>query len=315
VSRTLQRPALFAGALAAAWVLASTPALADARAELEKARASFLSHSWADAEARLRALLDPETGAHERALVSQARMYLGAILVGEGKIAEAKELFGKLVLEDPSFDPDPLSFPSEAINTFFDARSGALEELRKASQAAARNEEEKRKREKAQREAQAAWLEKLKQQASEEEVTVRHSRVIASLPFGAGQFQNGQTALGFVFLGAEVAAVAGTVITYAMYTYARQRESDELNGTDRTAPQYHARAEDIRLVNLGFVGGFLVAAGIGIAQANIAFVPERLEKRKRDLPPLPATPAARLTPVVVPLGDRGVVVGIRGVVF
>ena len=73
-------------------------------------------------------------------------------------------------------------------------------------------------------------------------------------------------------------------MTYAMYNYARGREREEILGVNDRATQWHQRAEDIRLVNLGFVGGFLAALGIGIAQAQIAFVPAKKEIRTRDIP-------------------------------
>jgi len=292
---------------------ATRTAFADARAELEKARASFLARNWSDAEERLRALLDPRTGTlKERPLISQARMYLGATLLSLGKKEEAKETFEKLVLDDPTFDPDPLSFPSEAINTFIDVRSSLLEQIKTASQNAARLAEERRAREEAEREAQRIWLERVKAQAAEEKITVRNSRIVASLPFGAGQFQNGQPLLGGVLLGAQAVAVGGTIVTYAMYRYARERENAELSGTDRLAPQWHQRAEDLRIANLGFAIGLVGTAALGIVQAHVAFVPERAEKKPRPLPPVPRV---GLAPTVSLLPGRGLFVGVQGLTF
>jgi hypothetical protein len=297
-------------------LFATRAAWADARAELEKARASFVARNWTDAEERLRALLDPRTGTlKERALISQARMYLGATQLSLGKKDEAKESFEKLVLDDPTFEPDPLSFPGEAINTFIDVRSSLLEQIKTASQNAARLAEEKRAREEAEREAERVWLERVKAQAAEEKITVRNSRIVASLPFGAGQFQNGQLVLGGVFLAAEAVALGGTVVTYGMYRYARDRENEELAGDLRLAPQWHQRAEDVRVANLAFAGGFLATAAIGIAHAHYTFVPERAQKKPRDLPPLePVRPRAALVPTVSVL-PGGVFVGVSGVTF
>jgi hypothetical protein len=326
---------------------ASTEARADSRAELEKARASFLARNWTEAEDRLRTLLDPtKSGLKERPLISQARMYLGATLILQGRKDEAKEVFEKLVLDDPTFEPDPLSFPSEAINTFIDVRSSLLEQIKAATQNAARLAAEKKAKEEAEKEAQRLWLERVKAQAAEEKITVRHSRIVASLPFGVGQFQNGQQALGFFFLGAEVLSVAGTVVTYAMYSYARDREAEELSGFNQFSEQWHKRAEDLRLVNLGFAGGFVLAAAIGIVQANVAFVPEAAETKKRDLPPLagarshaqrkdlrglattttttattkqptqPTMPTTSVvTPILAPLPGGGAFVGVQGFAF
>jgi tetratricopeptide (TPR) repeat protein len=303
--------------VALAVLFATRAASADARAELEKARASFVARNWTDAEERLRTLLDPRTGTlKERPLISQARMYLGATQLALGKKDEAKESFEKLVLDDPTFEPDPLSFPGEAINTFIDVRSSLLEQIKTASQNAARLAEEKRAREEAEREAQRIWLERVKAQAAEEKITVRNSRIVASLPFGAGQFQNGQLVLGGVVLGAQAASVGGTIVTYAMYRYARGRENEELAGDLGLAPQWHQRAEDLRIANLAFAGSFLGTAALGILQAHLSFVPERAQKKPRDLPPLePVRPRAALVPTVSILPGSGIFFGVQGVAF
>jgi hypothetical protein len=113
-SASLRRTRTWLGGLSAAAILfGAADALADGRAELEKARASFLARNFSDAEERLRSIVDPRSGIRERSLISQARMYLGAIYVQQGRTDEAKELFRTLVFDDSSFEPDPLSFPSE----------------------------------------------------------------------------------------------------------------------------------------------------------------------------------------------------------
>lgn len=328
---------LVASAALALATLSAPAARADGRAELEKARASFLARNFADAEERLRVLLDPKTGLKERPLVSQARMYLGASLLAQHKTEGAKQTFEKLVLDDPSYEPDPLSFPSEAINTFIDVRSNLLEQIKNAQAAAARLAAERRAKEEAEREAHRVWFEKVKAQAAEEKITVRHSRLVASLPFGAGQFQNGQSALGWVFLGTELAALGGTAVTYGMYLYARGREQEEITGLSQKEAQYHQRAENLRFANLGFAAAFVAIAAVGVVQAHVAFVPERAETKKRELPSLghlrsrllaggtegatrTRAPLSTIAPVVSPLpghdgAPAGLFVGIRGATF
>jgi len=308
---------LAAASAFAVLLLGASPARADARAELEKARAAYLARNYAEAEERLRALVDPKSGIREQAVVSQARMYLGAVLLAEDKKDQATETFEKLVLEDPTFEPDPLAFPGPVINAFIDVRAQLRERIRAAAENAARLEAERKAREEAQRRAQAAWLERVKTMAGEEKITVRHSRLVAMLPFGAGQFQNGEPVLGWIFLGSEAALAAGTAITLPMYAYARSRENEELSAGDieRKAQGYHDRAESIRTANLALVGTLVAFAAAGIVQANLAYVPERVEVKKRELPPV-----SKLSPVVstVPRADGtpgGVFVGVSGLVF
>ena len=299
----------------------SSAAAADPRTDFDKARAAFLARNFTDAEEKFRTLLDPKSGLKERLLISQSRMYLGASLLQQGKNAEAKETFEKLVVDDPNFEPDPLGFPGPAIDMYIDARSSLLEQIKESQKNAARLAAEKKAQQDAEREAQERWLAQVKAQAGEEKITVRHSRLIATLPFGIGQFQNDQPILGWIFLGAEVAAIAGTAVTFGMYNYARGRAEDTKNDTSQRSPQYLQRANDIRVVNLSFTAGLVGIAAIGIAQAHIAFVPEAAEKKSRPLPPRETPPPrsssllpklSTLVPVVSPVAEGGAFVGAAG---
>lgn len=303
---------LLAIAAFGALTLGASAVHAEPRAELEKARAAYLARNWAEAEERVRVLVDPKTGVKDRAIVSQGRMILGASLLAQGKKDAATDVFEKLILEDPTFEPDPLGFPSEVINTFIDTRAQLAERIKNAAVTAAKLEAERKAREEAEREKQRVWLEKVKAQAQEEKITVRHSRLVASVPFGVGQFQNDQPVLGWIFLGTEAALVAGTVVTLPMYLYARRREQEERNGRDieRKADQYDQRADDIQLVNLGLVGAFAAVAVAGVVQANLVFQPEKEERKKRELPPI-----GRISPVVTPLAGGGAYVGLTGATF
>jgi tetratricopeptide (TPR) repeat protein len=296
-------------------VFSATTASAQGRVDVEKARAAYLARNYAEAEDRLRPLVDPKTGLKELALLSQARMYLGAVLLAQGKRDPAVEVFEKMILEDPTFEPDPLSFPGDVINTFFDVRAQLQEKIRQAAEASARLEAERRAKAAEERRKQEAWLAKVKQLATEEKITVRNNRLVAFLPFGAGQFQNGDPVLGWTFLVTEAVLVAGTAITVPMYAYHRGRAEDLASANDsRTAQQYQDRADNIRTVNLSFVGAFAAIAITGVVQANLAFVPEKVETKTRELPPL-----ARITPVIAPIGRNetsaapdGATLGVRG---
>ena len=297
-------------------VFCATTARADGRAELDKARAAYVARNWPEAEERVRALLDPTTGVKERALMSLGRMYLGAVLLAQGKKEPATEVFEKLILEDPSFDPDPLSFPADVINTFIDTKSTLSDRIKNAAATAAKLEAERKAREAAERAKQAEWLEKVKARAQEDKTTVRNNRLTPFLPFGIGQFQNDQPVLGWVFLGAESALVAATAITIPMYAYQRSREREELASPnlEKKAEEYHNNAETIFAVNLSLAGAFVVVTAVGIIQANAAFVPERTEQKKRDLPPM-----GKITPTAAPLvgadGVHGGFIGLRGEVY
>jgi hypothetical protein len=299
------RRLLFAAAFAVV-VLGGRTASAQGRVDVEKARAAYLARNYAEAEERLRTLVDPKTGLKELALLSQARMYLGAVLLAQGKRDPAVEVFEKLILEDPAFEPDPLSFPGDVINTFFDVRGQLQEKIRQAAQNAARLEAARRAAAEDERRKQEAWLAKVKQMAQEEKITVKNNRLVAFLPFGAGQFQNGEPVLGWTFLVTEAALVVGTAITIPMNAYALSRAQEENNAGDiNTAQLYQDRADNIRTANLSMAGAFAAIAITGIVQANLAYVPEKVETKRRDLPVV-----STIKPVVSPL-----FIGITGTMF
>jgi tetratricopeptide (TPR) repeat protein len=300
-------------------LLGGRAAHAQGRVDVEKARAAYLARNYAEAEERLRTLVDPKTGLKELGLLSQARMYFGAVLLAQGKRELAGEVFEKLILEDPSFEPDPLGFPGDVVNTFFDVRGQLQEKIRQAAQNAARLEQERRARAEDERRRQEAWLAQVKQMAQEEKITVRHHRLVAFLPFGAGQLQNGDTVLGWTFLVSEAALVAGTGITLPLYAYARSRADEEASSgdLDRKAQVYKTRADNILTVNWSLAGAFAAIAITGVVQANLAYVPEAVETKKRDLPAL-----ARLVPMFAPVGrsegsgtPTGLILGVSGAIF
>ena len=295
-------------------LLGGRAASAQGRVDVEKARAAYLARNYAEAEERLRTLVDPKTGLKDLSLLSQARMYLAAVLLAQGKREAGAEAFEKLILEDPAFEPDPLSFPGDVINTFFDVRAQLQEKIRQAAQNSARLEAEKRARAEDERRRQEAWLAKVKQLATEEKITVHNSRVVALLPFGAGQFQNREPVLGWVFLVSESALVLGTMITIPLFIYADGRKNGQGADLEGKAQLYKERADTIQTVNLSLVGALAAVAVTGIVQANLAYIPEISETKRRELPP-----QARLVPTLAPIArsesnatPQGAMLGVGG---
>lgn len=297
----------------------SGAARAQTRPDLEKARAAYLARNYPEAEQRLRTLTDPKTGFKERLLLSQARMYLAATLLAQGKKDDAQEVLEQLILEEPTFEPDPLSFPGPVVNTFIDTRASLQERLRQAAANAARLEAERKARAEAERQKQEAWLRQVKTMAEEEKITVHNQRLVAFVPFGAGQFQNRQPILGWVFLGTEAALAIAAGITVPMNAYAARRADEEhLSGdVDKKAQLYVDRQENIRIVNLSLIGAFAAVAIGGIVHANLTFVDRFVEVKKR---PLPAVGKTRWTPLLAPRLEpdgrpNGLVLGVAGTTF
>jgi hypothetical protein len=135
----------------------------------------------------------------------------------------------------------------------------------------------------------------------------KRSRLIAFVPFGAGQLQNGDTGLGILLLASQALAAGSSIAFGAAHTFYASVDPTKraANGAivDRSA-----LAERIQIAALGnqiSFGAWAALAVAGIIQANVAFTPG-VETRDRSGRPRPA-----VVPMVVASGD-GVSVGLVG---
>ena len=284
---------------------------ADALSDLEKAHNAYVAHKYDEAEARLRALLDPRGGTLKDAdNIADARMYLGATLLAQGKKSDAEAIFEQLLRDKPDYQPDSLRVTLQASDALIDVRARMREELAARMAEKVRQAQEERAKVEGERQRAAMRLAMLEKLASEETVARHNSRWLALLPFGVGQFQNGQTTAGWVLLTSESLLVVGSVVGQALTLYNEGQMNDALRGGNGTAPGYHARAEDAYVAGNIFTAGFALVAVTGILHAQITFVPERVEVRPRALPPL------SLAPMLLPLSGRegaeGAIFGVRG---
>jgi hypothetical protein len=151
-----------------------------------------------------------------------------------------------------------------------------------------------------------AGLERLAQ--LETEVTPK-TRWLALVPFGVGQFQNGEKALGYVFLTSELLLAASTLTTLGVETHLvlatsqADKPKQSVNGTLtdwKTALEFSSYA-------------WLGVTAIGVVEAQLAFVPEQRRIRKRPLPPelRPTTSALSVLPNAMPV-PGGAVLGVVG---
>ena len=292
--------AVCVASLVAFLVLHGTAAFADEKSDLEKGRNAYLAKDYLEADARFSAMLAPGSGSlHSKEVILEAQMYWGAVKFGLGKKDEAGALFEKVILENPQYDPDPLSFPTAVLDAFTDTKSKLRDKLNEIAAQRARDAAAEKARQETLARRQGAYVLLLEQAASEEHVTSANSRWIALLPFGVGQFQNGKTALGVVFLSAEASLLVATGITFGMYRYAIGNATDALAADVNTTPNdkirlyraYADRAATIRYWNLGLVATLGAAAVAGLIEAQINYVPAVNSIRKRPLPTIPDSPA------------------------
>jgi len=278
--------------VALALFLAGVEARADSLGELQKAHSAYVAQRYEDAEARLRALLDPKSGGlSDPGTIADARMYLGAVLVAEGRREEAEAVFEQLLLDQPEYSEDPLRIRQDAINTFIDVRSRLRERLARTVEQNVKQAALEKAKQEADQQRAALRLATLEQLASEQVIIERHSRWIALLPFGVGQFQNGQNALGATFLAGEALLAAGSVVATSLGLRDEGHYGSVQHANDDAVVQLENRVKSEVLVGQIFAGSFLFVAVAGVVHAQITFVPERVEIRKRPIPPLSLAPS------------------------
>jgi tetratricopeptide (TPR) repeat protein len=283
-------------------LFAAGSAVADPIGDLEKAYGAYAAHKFSDAEARLRALLDGRTNAlKDPDSIADAQMYLGAVLVAEGKRDEASEVFEKLLKEKPDYEPDKLRVQLDAIDAFIDVHTRLRAELGRIQAEHVQGEQAAKAKAEALRQRAALRVAMLERMASEERVVDYNSRWLALVPFGVGQFQNGQRDLGLVFLSSEVLLAVGSAVAGVVSVYDQLQRNEAEARNDGTAATYNGNAKDAAYVNDALAGGFALTAIIGAVHAELTFVPKIVSVRKRAVP----TPA--LAPVAGPgwLGVTG----------
>jgi len=273
-----------------ALVLWASIAWADERADFEKARVAYLKKDYVEASARFEAMLDPKSGTVKTPeLVNEAQFCWGAVKFAQGDVAGAHVLWRRVVLSNAQYTADPLSYPRPVLEDFITYKSSLNSEIiqqqqQQAAQIAA--QQEKDRKERIRLEARVKELEKL---TAVETIEVKGSRLVALLPFGIGQFQNGKTALGWFFLATEGIAVLTTVALFAPYRYNVDQYNSVLSDPTPMTPnyrmtlanQYALVAQDIRtadLITLGVLGALVVG---GIVEAQIDFRPSYEYQRPR----------------------------------
>jgi len=278
---------LVAARLAALLCAVAGQVRADARSDLEKAHNAYMAHRYGDAESRLRALLDTRTGSlKDPDNVADARMYLGATLLAENKNDEAASTFEGLLIERPDYQADPLRVSLEAIDALTDARARVRDKLDAIQAERVRKTQEEKARLESDRQKQALRLAILEKMASTETLVERHSRWLALVPFGVGQFQNGQTADGWLFLTGEGLLVSASVVASGLSLYYQEHAFTAAeNDNASSVSAYEKLAKWSAITDDLLVGALALTVVGGVIHAEATFV-----TRKRDIPPLSWTP-------------------------
>ena len=290
---------LLAAVLLATMLAVSVPAgAAGQQAEFDKGQQLYANGQHVQADDYFRKAIDSVNPTiTEPNLVAKGRMIIAASDMYLGRKADAIAQFELILKASAKFEPDPIAFPPGVLDEFKKTR----ERLEKEAIAKAAGDKTTKDLLacRADLSRVEARYESLKTYAGDERLVTKRSRIVASLPFGIGQFQNGETGLGILFLTGEVAAVAAATIAFGIHESIPRQPADV--GKARSAET------SSKVVNLISVGAFFVLAAGGIVQAHLAFVPETYDTRKRTLPPQ----FLRIEPIIAPTAG-GATFGLSG---
>lgn len=223
--------------------------------------------------------------------------YAVALYAAGGRTEEARAQIEAIIRANPAYQPNPTLFPQPLMDLYVEVRGRLSEEIADAARRKAEEESKKQQSLAAKRAADEAYVKALEKQAAEEKVVRRPSRYVASMPFGAGQFQNGDIGLG-LFFGISQILAGGTAIGCQLAL-----DYDPEPGEVPAAKDLNLALQRASWVAMGVFG---LSALTGVAEAQISFDEETVEMRTRPIPKRPpvAPPqprAATIRPAVVPM--------------
>ncbi|HEX4404150.1 MAG TPA: hypothetical protein VH560_04935 [Polyangia bacterium] len=216
---------------------ADTPAIA-----FERAKNAFARAEYKRAVELLRPLVYPESRLDTEGEVVQAHRMLGVASLFEDDADGARREFRKLLELRPDYRFDPLLDPPRVVDFF-----NLVVKDEEAELAVIEAKQRKREQDLAarrQREAERA--------RAQQAVVLRydhHSYSVNFLPFGAGQFQNGQRKKGWLFLGAEAvlggASVAAFATNFALFGVEPRRRCNVAEPVDASGMPQQCPANEI----------------------------------------------------------------------
>ena len=296
-------------------LLGSAAAYAD---DFEKGKNAFIAKDYTEADARFRAMLDPNTGSLKSPeLIDEARMFLGASLLALKRGDEADIVWAKILEHNDAYVPDPLTFSTPVLDAFTDTRTRHKDEINARKQREAQQAAANRAKEYEEKRRQAEYLKVLARLAGEEKIIDHHSRWVATVPFGVGQFQNGKPLIGSILLVTEGLLTLGTIVTGIIFYGQSAQANDALAGQTNNATntalydQYKARAATTRYVNLAIAAPLIVEMIAGVIEAHVNYVPNVELIQRRELPKAWLSPNFSTKPENGSFAGAGVEVGGR----
>lgn len=315
------------GFAALAVAAVSAPARADDSQQFELAKGLFYGGQYDDVVRRLTILLDTSNPAcasvegaptspqtchlADSVLVERSHEMLAVALVALKRTADADAVIEKMLRQNPAYSPEPGQLPPAVVERVREIRGRLQKDLEDRARKSADEQRKALLLSQKASEEERKWLAEMTALASKETVVERRSRVVAFVPFGVGQLQNGDTGLAILFAATQALA-GGTAIGLAalhQYKWSYLDAPDPSVGPPVDKKELSAQMETIAIGNQIALGTWAALTIAGIVQANVAFVPEVRTTRDRPVPKRPTLP---VVPTVT-VGPNGASVGVVGV--
>ena len=277
-------------ALVLAVVLGAAPVRGEAPRKspenrLAEGRLAYERGDYPLAVVTLTPLLYPSIELASEDAVIEAHRLLALSYLLEKKEPEAAEEATSILALRPSFQLDPIVDPPMAVSFFESVRKrqeARLHDLRER----ARKDAEARAREDAERRHATA------ERVYIERTVTRRSRLVATLPFGVGQWQNGQRTKAALFLSSELVfgalSLSGYVALDQKYPYDPSTRKRFYPIAEQTT------AQALLGLQLGAGIAFWATVLWGIIDAHVLFKRETVQTREvpRGLKSLMLSPSA-----------------------
>ncbi len=294
---------MIAALLAALSLTLAQAAPAEAEKELpsaveamNRARVTFEYGDYPQASRLLAALV--EVGRFESAsLRAEAYRLLGLSLFYQGRRGEAYSAFLEYLFLEPDAQLDPFYVPPAAVSFFEQVKKEAESKLlpiraqkrseQQARQKAASEEADRRRQRELEEERR-----KLQQfSPSVERRVVQREFWVSVMPFGIGQFQNGDRSLGIALATAEVIAGAASGGSALLIEQLRDANTGRFNNRGPGSTPY-LTASRLNVLKWASAGVFYALWAAGAVHAAMRFKPEeQLPDRLLQAPPSPTPPS------------------------
>jgi hypothetical protein len=272
----------FAAIVIALFVAA--PALANpsrnAKDALDTGRTAYDRGDYRRAIDTIQPLLYPsiELGTEDEVVAAHRLLALSYFFVNKQK--EAEEEVTSLLQLRPNYQLDPIVDPPVAVRFFEDVRRRQSDRLNAIKQREAEEAERARKEEERRLAAARARAERV----YVDRVVERHSRLVALLPFGAGQAQNGQTGKAIAFGVSEALFAATSIAAYFAIEYKYPINPD--TGHRQFPANEQSTATTLVTLQLAAGAAFWATALWGILDAQLLFKREVVtDTRERTTKP------------------------------